>query len=45
MPTTGEQPGKGAYRCTRCGQTVVLDDDTDILPPCPNCGNTDYFST
>lgn len=32
MPTTGEKPGKGSYQCTRCGQIVVLDDDSDTLP-------------
>ena len=42
MPTTGEKPGKGAYRCTSCGQVVVLDNDTDTLPPCPRCDGTDF---
>jgi len=35
MPTTSEKPGKSPYRCTKCGQRVVLDDRTDTLPPCP----------
>src|SRR3954453_22598846 len=35
MSTTGQKPGKGTYSCTDCGQTVVLDDNTDTLPPCP----------
>lgn len=39
---TGEKPGKGTYRCTRDGQTVILDDNTDTLPPCPKCHNTTY---
>ncbi len=34
MSKTGEKPGKGIYRCRTCGQIVVLDDDTDTLPPC-----------
>jgi DNA-directed RNA polymerase subunit RPC12/RpoP len=42
MPTTGEKPGKGSYQCTRCGQIVVLDDDSDTLPPCPRCSNTEF---
>jgi DNA-directed RNA polymerase subunit RPC12/RpoP len=42
MSTTGENPGRGVYRCTTCGQTVVLDDTTDTLPPCPKYSNTDY---
>ena len=42
MSTTGEKPGKGEYTCTSCGQVVVLDDDTDTLPPCPRCDETEY---
>ncbi|TPV94563.1 MAG: hypothetical protein B7733_14595 [Myxococcales bacterium FL481] len=41
----GEKPGKGRYCCTRCNWTVNLDDDSDTLPPCGNCGrgqNTTY---
>ena len=40
MYKTGEKPGKGTYKCTRCGEIVVLDNDTDVLPPCPKCHNT-----
>ncbi len=36
MPTTGEKPGKGLYRCDACGQLVRLDDTDDRLPPCNN---------
>ena len=42
MSTTGGKPGKGTYVCKNCGQSVVLDDDTDTLPPCPNCSGTEY---
>ena len=42
MYTTGEKPGAGTYTCTNCGQKVRLDDDTDRLPPCPNCMETNY---
>ncbi len=42
MYKTGEKPGKGTYICTECNQTVVLDDDTDTLPPCPRCEATTY---
>lgn len=42
MATTGEKPGKGVYKCTRCGQIVVLDDNSDTLPPCPTCYNTSF---
>ena len=44
MYTTGEKPGKGTYECTACGEQVVLDDDTDTLPPCPKCHNTSYIN-
>lgn len=37
MYKTGEKPGKGIYQCKNCGQTLVLDDTTDTLPPCPSC--------
>ena len=43
MYKTGEKPGKGTYKCLACGQTVVLDDHTDTLPPCPKCGATTYY--
>lgn len=42
MPTTGEKPGKGLYQCTKCGQTVYLDNHDDTLPPCPRCDGTDF---
>ncbi|MCK4793629.1 MAG: hypothetical protein KAV87_58410 [Desulfobacteraceae bacterium] len=42
MPTTGEKPGKGTYRCRSCQQTVTLDDYDDTLPPCPSCNGTEW---
>ena len=42
MYKTGEKPGKGTYYCTTCGQKVVLDDNSDTLPPCPKCCETTY---
>jgi len=42
MPTTGEKPGNGAYTCKACGEVVILDDNTDTLPPCPRCSKTEY---
>ena len=42
MPNTGEKPGKGKYRCTKCGLVITLDDATDTLPPCPKCANTTF---
>ena len=42
MPTTGEKPGVGVYRCTKCGNTLTLDDPTDKLPPCAQCNGTNF---
>ena len=42
MPTTGEKPGKGIYKCLKCQERVRLDDATDTLPPCPKCHGTKY---
>lgn len=40
MYSIGEKPGKGEYCCTtpNCNWSVTLDDDTDVLPPCGDCG-------
>lgn len=37
----GEKPGKGTYQCIYNGDTVKLDDDSDVLPPCPSNRCTD----
>jgi len=42
MSTTGEKPGKGTYICKNCSRPLVLDDDTDTLPPCPKCHKTEF---
>jgi len=42
MPTTGEKPGIGTYKCTKCGELVRLDQNSDTLPPCPKCHATSY---
>ena len=42
MYEAGEKPGVGTYICTKCGEIVELNDDTDTLPPCPKCNNTSY---
>ena len=42
MHITGEKPGIGTYQCIHCGTIVRLDDNTDVLPPCPSCHKTTY---
>ncbi|WP_088656187.1 zinc ribbon-containing protein [Geofilum rhodophaeum] len=42
MPTTGEKPGKGKYKCKKCGKVITLDNDSDQLPPCPVCQHTEW---
>ncbi len=42
MPKCGEKPGAGVYVCAKCGQVVVLDDNSDKLPPCPKCNGCNY---
>jgi hypothetical protein len=41
MYDIGEKPGKGTYQ-DAYGHKVVLDDDTDALPPCSACGAGQY---
>lgn len=33
----GEKPGKGTYQ-DEYGHRVTLDDASDVLPPCGQCG-------
>lgn len=42
MHTSGEKPGIGEYKCTTCGEIIVLNDDSDTLPPCPVCNETQF---
>jgi NAD-dependent SIR2 family protein deacetylase len=42
MYKTGEKPGKGHYRCTKCGEVIYLNDNTDTLPPCPKCDGVNW---
>ncbi|NOU17355.1 MAG: hypothetical protein HOO91_07350 [Bacteroidales bacterium] len=42
MYTTGEKPGKGLYKCVKCGEVIRLDDNSDVLPPCPQCHGTKW---
>ena len=43
MPNTGEKPAKGMYRCKYCSYILMLDDDDEVLPPCPVCGALEWY--
>ena len=43
MHTTGEKPGKGTYKCTKCWRLIVLDDDDDTLLYHPKCGHFEFI--
>jgi len=30
MSTTGEKPGRGIYRCTKCNEVVLIIDEYDL---------------
>ncbi len=38
---TGEKPGSGTYECTNCKTHVTLG-ESDKMPPCPKCTNTEF---
>jgi DNA-directed RNA polymerase subunit RPC12/RpoP len=38
----GETPGKGKYLCLKCATKVILNDDSEPLPVCPNCEYTEF---
>jgi DNA-directed RNA polymerase subunit RPC12/RpoP len=42
MYSTGEKPGKGRYKCVKCGLVITLDDNSDTLPPCSKCNGTKW---
>jgi DNA-directed RNA polymerase subunit RPC12/RpoP len=39
MFTSGEKPGKGTYKCQKCGKEISLENDSQELPVCPVCGH------
>lgn len=44
MYEAGQSPGKGRYVCKNCMKPVYIEDDDDILPPCPICDNNQFLS-
>jgi len=42
MHKTGTNPGKGTYKCRKCGKEIKLEDDIKTLPECPVCGHDEW---
>jgi len=42
MYAAGEKPGEGTYICTICHLEIMLVDDGEELPRCPDCNATFY---
>ncbi|MDD2439892.1 MAG: hypothetical protein PHD41_06765 [Methanosarcinaceae archaeon] len=42
MYKCGEKPGKGTYYCKKCGDSKILDDESDTLPPCSSCNYCEF---
>ncbi len=39
----GEKPGRGIYYCTRDFYKIILNNEDEFLPFCPNCNNSSYI--
>lgn len=39
---SGQKPGAGTYICINCNQEIMLDDNNDIIPPCPKCNGVNF---
>lgn len=37
MKFKGDRPGKGIYVCIACGKKVIIEDEQETLPLCPQC--------
>jgi hypothetical protein len=42
MSRSGENPGRGYYKCRECGRVIRLRTDGDCLPRCPVCWNREW---
>ena len=42
MYIAGEKPGKGTYICTMCQLELIIEDNDEELPPCPDCDTIFY---
>lgn len=39
---SGQKPGAGTYFCINCNQEIMLSNNNDALPPCPNCNGVEF---
>ena len=39
---SGQKPGEGTYICINCNQEIILDDNNDVIPPCPKCNGVNF---
>ena len=44
MYISGDHSGKGRYVCINCKKPLYLEDNFDILPLCPECGNQQFMA-
>ena len=42
MYVSGEKSGVGTYVCTKCYLEIIIENDNEILPKCPDCGSGIY---
>lgn len=40
---SGQKSCIGKYFCIKCRQVIIIDNPKISLPPCPNCGNKEFF--
>lgn len=44
MYVSGEDPGEGKYLCTKCNKSIILKNNYEKLPLCPECYNHEFKS-
>ena len=38
----GEEPGRGLFKCTKCGHALELQGREESLPLCQHCGGMEW---
>ena len=39
---SGQKSGVGTYICINCNQEIMLDDNNEVIPPCPKCNGVNF---